>query len=75
MTARAGMEPIRVVCEGAGCSPIRTTIDPATFSYTGGIYVGLCSMCGQWIVVTDEGMVGEHRRDDVLAMIERGDFG
>lgn len=39
----------------------------------------MCQMCGQWFApvqdtcVTHDG-VPEHRRPDILAMIERGDF-
>lgn len=68
-------DPIMVRCEGSGCPPIRTTIDPATFSYNGGLYVGMCSMCGSWQpVVPDADFIGEHQRQNVLAMLERGDF-
>lgn len=73
MTGRAGVEPIRVDCVGAGCDPCRTRIDG--FSYNFGRYVGMCAMCGQWLDITADGQVEPHQRDDVLAMIERGDFG
>lgn len=31
-------------------------------------------MCGEVVSLGDDGMAVEHQRQDVLAMIERGDF-
>ena len=56
--------PILVACEGSVCVP-------AARNYT----YGLCSMCGQWQpIVEPDGVVIHHRRQDLIAMIERGDF-
>lgn len=53
-------EEIRVRCEGSGHPPASAT-------------VRICSMCGAVPGETD-GVVIEHTRRDVLAMIDRGDF-
>jgi hypothetical protein len=37
--------------------------------------VGLCSMCGRTHALDGDGKVIAHDRDDVIAMIQRGDFG
>lgn len=74
----AGNDPIRVDCEAAGCPPVRVTTDPATFSTNGGMLHGMCPMCGQFVPIPlghDINVMPPHERDDVLAMIERGDFG
>jgi len=56
-------EPIMIPCEGAGCPPATTV----------GIS-GMCAMCGRWWV-TESGAIPRHQRDDLIARIERGDFG
>jgi hypothetical protein len=58
-------EPIRIPCEGSGCPP--------NMVLTKG--VGLCSMCGRTHALDGDGKVIAHDRDDVIAMIQRGDFG
>lgn len=55
----AGRLPTRIPCEGTGWPP------------AGGV---LCAMCGRAGLVAN-GFVVAHQRDDILAMIERGDFG
>lgn len=58
-------EPIRIRCEGVGSPPNMKLTDSS----------GLCAMCGHmWFFTEDGGMV-VHDRDDILAMIDRGDFG
>lgn len=62
--------PIWIRCEGSGCPPAGRTIASA------GNWL-LCSMCGapvSHLALTDDGMVSEHYRDDIIARIERGDF-
>jgi len=56
-------EPILIRCEGSGCPPCRGT--------------DLCSMCGQCcsLVGEDEAVTIDHYRDDILARLDRGDFG
>jgi hypothetical protein len=53
--------PIRVRCEGSACPP----------AFPG---VAICPMCGQVIALADGTLVA-HDRDDLLAMLARGDFG
>lgn len=77
MTARAGGAPIRVRCEGSLCPPANR---PSAQFLT-----PLCSMCGREF--SGQGRkanrrykdawrsIPMHYRDDVLAMLERGDFG
>ena len=54
--------PIWMPCEGGGYPGHQT--DPAE---------ALCMMCGRLILSAD-GLVVAHKRLDLLAMIERGDF-
>jgi hypothetical protein len=35
----------------------------------------LCRACGQEVEVDEEGLTKPHRTEDVLAMLERGDYG
>lgn len=56
--------PFRVRCEGS--------LQPCNLP---GLIGGLCQMCGGWLPRYGDGSIVEHDRDDVLAMIERGDFG
>jgi hypothetical protein len=56
--------PLLVHCEGSGCPP---TI------WLHGDLVGMCAMCGMPIAA-EHGRVDEHERQDILAMLERGDF-
>lgn len=62
MTAPKG-EPIMIPCEGSGFEPAR------------GFGLTLCAMCGEPPVLDAAGMVVAHERDDIIARIERGDFG
>lgn len=57
-------EPIRRPCEGSGHPPNMKLTGP----------IGLCAMCGTTQTTVD-GKVVDHDRDDIEAMIERGDFG
>lgn len=57
-------DPIRVLCEGRGFR-----------GNNPGRIGASCAMCGQWMPLTAEGVMPDHERDDVLAMIDRGDFG
>jgi hypothetical protein len=54
--------PIWIACEGSGCPGI-----PAPWRG------GLCAMCGA-AVPSREGKILPHERQDILAMIDRGDF-
>lgn len=57
--------PIWMVCEGSGC--------PA--HSTGMSNMGICSMCGHWVQASGPTNVAVfHKRRDILAMVERGDF-
>jgi hypothetical protein len=57
-------DPIIVRCEGSGCP-----------THQHGHALGLCSMCGHLVVTEDDGRAYGHDRQDVLAMLRRGDFG
>lgn len=60
--------PIMTLCEGSGC-PTHLT--------AGGW--GVCSMCGERVpldqTVTISNKAVRHQREDVLAMLARGDYG
>lgn len=56
-------EPIIIPCEGS---------DWPTHNH--GHALGTCSMCGQLVVTEDDGRAYRHVRQDVLAMLDRGDF-
>ena len=57
-------EPLTMVCEGSGC---------ATHPQPGVMGLGICAMCGHTVSVN--GTVAMlHTRNDILAMLERGDF-
>ena len=55
--------PIRVECEGSEC--------PTHYPAMNG---GICSMCGVIVTCRDDGTALPHKRNDVLAMLARGDF-
>ena len=61
-------EPIRIPCEGSGCPPA---------TRAGGLsHEGMCAMCGRWYPLLNvRPVLSDHERDDILAMLERGDFG
>jgi hypothetical protein len=61
----SGSEPIMVPCEGGGC--------PTHPSGLAGF--GVCSMCGELVPTIASRTARPHERVDVLAMIDRGDFG
>lgn len=59
-------EPIWMICEGSG-SPAHVGL-PMMGS-------GVCSMCGQYVDTSGPSNVAQlHKRDDILARVERGDF-
>lgn len=58
------VDPILVRCEGS---------THATHNVVGSSHLGMCRMCGE-LVVADEGVARPHNRQDILAMIDRGDF-
>jgi hypothetical protein len=60
-----GRKEIKQQCEGVGCRPC--------FTSTGS--VGICAMCGTNQPLDTNGNVTGHERVDVLAQIERGDYG
>jgi hypothetical protein len=55
-------DPILIRCEGSGWPPA-----------TGSEAVGMCQMCGQIRQLAGYSLP-EHTRQDILAMVERGDF-
>ena len=55
---------IRIPCEGSGC-PTHYPVMNA----------GVCSMCGVTVTCRDDGRAWPHDRNDILAMLDRGDFG
>lgn len=63
-------EPIMIPCEGSGCPPAGQYFDPYM-----ALVGGLCSMCGQLVSLNGRGFVQEHKRDDIEARLERGDYG
>ena len=58
-------ELLLIECEGSGL-PKRGKSGLADF-------VGLCKMCGGHLLIED-GKIVPHNRDDIVAMITRGDF-
>ena len=56
--------PIRMPCEG---SDAQANGWPPAF--------GLCPMCGHSVTCRSDGTVVRHDRADILAMIDRGDYG
>lgn len=65
-------EPILMTCEGSK--------GPTHFPAVDGRVpvVGMCKMCGQWVELElwrDEGWLAvPHQRQDILAMLDRGDY-
>lgn len=57
-------DPIWIECEGSG-----RPVHPHPAMVLGGI----CSMCGTIVATFQRKAVG-HRRQDILAMLNRGDF-
>lgn len=57
-------DPILVPCEGGGCSVHLRRKDH-----------GVCPMCGEWVLCTPSGFAVGHTRQDILAQIDRGDYG
>lgn len=57
-------EPIWMECEGSGGRVHRP-----------GRLLGMCSMCGNILTPHTDGIAHTHRRKDVIAMLQRGDFG
>lgn len=55
---------IRIACEGTDC--------PTHFPSMNG---GICAMCGVTVTCRDDGTAWPHERNDIIAMLERGDFG
>lgn len=52
-----------IPCEGSRC-------------YTaGGGKSNICAMCGQPVEIDGVGLVPDHERQDIIAMVKRGDFG
>lgn len=58
-------KPILVRCEGSNEAGNMITVQQ--------VKVRTCAMCGGWYPGADE--VPGHKRKDILAMIDRGDFG
>jgi hypothetical protein len=62
-----------IPCEGSGCPAHLIRKDH-----------GVCAMCGEWVAVeltgraeglALEGVAVKHQRQDILAQIDRGDYG
>lgn len=65
MTDPAVPEPLWTDCEGSDCP-----------THLHGLGSGICSMCGSRVPIwADDGKAKDHKRKDVLAMLDRGDFG
>jgi hypothetical protein len=56
--------PLRTVCEGSWARGHRVTADES-----------ICTMCGHQFPTLHDGELILHERLDLIAMIERGDFG
>ena len=54
---------IRIACEGS---------DNVAHSLK--MNGGICAMCGVIVACRDDGTAWPHERNDILAMLERGDF-
>lgn len=54
---------LRTPCEGSNC--------PTHFP---GMNGGICAMCGVTVTCRDDGTAWPHDRNDIIAMLERGDF-
>lgn len=61
--------PIRIKCEGSKC-PAHLLV-PSTIRNQ---QRGMCPMCGSHVQCGPDGRTYRHDRDDILAMIDRGDF-
>lgn len=72
--------PLRIDCEGSGCPGHgkRASVD---YLDRVEFFLTMCAMCGRNVEASPcsdgrERMIAlPHQRDDVLAMIERGDYG
>lgn len=62
--------PIRIRCEGSG-HPTHAIGAPLLAGAPSGT---ICTMCGSPVAVDRYGIASAHQRDDILAMIDRGDF-
>ena len=58
--------PLRVRCEGSGVPPVAKELTTNQ---------GLCGACGEVVPIDQLGRCADHDRDDLLAMLQRGDFG
>lgn len=63
--------PIVIPCEGSGTAVHAR----AEFLAAGHSHLGMCPMCGRAVRTTRAGLAYAHDRHDIVAMIERGDFG
>lgn len=57
-------DPIWIDCEG---SRSRT-------HHTARLDIGICSMCGELVGCYEDDTAVPHKRKDIIAMVERGDF-
>lgn len=73
------VEPIRIPCEGSGCPGHGVGLSPGALPGQGAVSLTTCAMCGRAVEAywrNDGRWVAlPHQRDDVLAMLDRGDFG
>ena len=57
-------DAIWIPCEGSGYP-----VNLRNYCY------GSCAMCGRWLAIVEpDGVAIRHERQDILAMIDRGDF-
>lgn len=69
-------DPIRIHCEGSLCPGHDLREDWVIEEDMEKVLRAMCPMCGRrHRVEGDPPVVSTHQRDDVLAMIDRGDYG
>ena len=66
--------PILIDCEGAGC-PTHRKIGHRLLAASEAGHHGICAMCGRIVEVDVVGKAVDHQREDIVAMLARGDFG
>lgn len=57
-------DPIWIDCEGSRCPT----------HHTRRLDIGICSMCGELVGCYEDDTAVHHKRKDIIAMIERGDY-
>lgn len=62
--------PIQIDCEGSNARA-----HPIAGSGGNGFTFGICAMCGKTVWCNEDGTAPSHQREDIIAMLNRGDFG